>query len=88
MTSNAEGEDEWKVLSLTHIEYPANDPLGKCFAIFSLLPLAIVVMFITAFFLRLEQIFIDKLHIYIYVLLQERSTHAHIWYRNYCQLFV
>ena len=52
MTSNAEGEEEWKVLSLTHIEYPTNDPLGKCFAIFSLLPLAIVVMFVTAFFLR------------------------------------
>lgn len=52
MTSNTEGEEEWKVLSLTHIEYPANDPLGKCFAIFSLLPLAIVVMFVTAFFLR------------------------------------
>ena len=52
MKSNAEGEEDWKVLSLTHIEYPADDPLGKCFAIFSLLPLAIVVMFVTAFFLR------------------------------------
>ena len=53
MRSNAEGEEDWKVLSLTHVEYPADDPLGKCFAIFSLLPLAIVVMFVTAFFLRL-----------------------------------
>ena len=53
MTSSSEGDvEEWKVLSLTHIEYQANDPLAKLFAICSLLPLAVVVIFITAFFLR------------------------------------
>ena len=62
MKSNAEGEEDWKVLSLTHIEYPADDPLGKCFAIFSLLPLAIVVMFVTAFFLRSVTVTNDMNH--------------------------
>lgn len=66
MTGNAESEDEWKVLSLTHIEYPADDPLGKCFAMFSLLPLAIVVMFLTAFFLRLGRISIDNINMFCY----------------------
>ena len=45
-------EEEWKVLSLTHVEYLEGDPIGKLFAIFSLLPLAIVIVFITAFFFR------------------------------------
>ena len=51
MDSNGEAE-EWKVLSLTHVEYQADDPLAKVLAVFSLLPLAVVVMFVTAFFLR------------------------------------
>ena len=79
MTSNTEGEEEWKVLSLTHIEYPANDPLGKCFAIFSLLPLAIVVMFVTAFFLRLVQLqlVIEKSNvIFILIFCCRRDLHT------------
>ena len=51
MDSNGDAE-EWKVLSLTHVEYQADDPLAKVLAVFSLLPLAVVVMFVTAFFLR------------------------------------
>ena len=47
-----EDEDQWKALSLTHVEYQVNDPLGKFFAIFSLLPLASVIVFMTAFFFR------------------------------------
>lgn len=47
-----EGEEKWKVLSLTHVEYQEGDNLGKFFAIFSLLPLVIVIVFITAFLLR------------------------------------
>ena len=45
-------EEKWKVLSLTHVEYLENDQIGKIFAVFSLLPLAIVIVFITAFFFR------------------------------------
>ena len=45
-------EDKWKVLSLTHVEYQEGDSLGKLFAIYSLLPLAIVIVFLTAFFFR------------------------------------
>ena len=53
LTMNSNGEaEEWKVLSLTHVEYQADDPLAKVLAVFSLLPLAVVVMFVTAFFLR------------------------------------
>ena len=51
MSAN-DADEKWKVLSLTHVEYLDNDPLGKVFAIFSLLPLAIVIVFITAFFFR------------------------------------
>jgi dolichyldiphosphatase len=47
-----EGEEKWKVLSLTHVEYQEGDNLAKLFAIFSLLPLVIVIVFITAFLLR------------------------------------
>lgn len=47
------GESEkWKVLSLTHVEYLEDDKLGKFFAIYSLLPLVIVVVFITVFVCR------------------------------------
>ena len=45
-------DEEWKVLSLTHVEYLEGDTVGKLFAIFSLLPLAIVIVFATAFFFR------------------------------------
>ena len=47
-----EGEEKWKVLSLTHVEYQEGDNLAKLFAIISLLPLVIVIVFITAFLLR------------------------------------
>ena len=47
-----EDEDRWKVLSLTHVEYREGDSLGKLFALYSLLPLAIVIVFLTAFFFR------------------------------------
>jgi len=45
-------EESWKVLSLTHVEYLEGDNVGKFFAIFSLLPLAIVIIFLTTFFFR------------------------------------
>ena len=45
-------EDKWKVLSLTHVEYQEGDTLGWMFAIYSLLPFAIVIVFLTAFFFR------------------------------------
>jgi len=45
-------EETWKVLSLTHVEYLEGDSVGKFFAIFSLLPLAIVIIFLTTFFFR------------------------------------
>jgi len=45
-------EERWKVLSLTHVEYLEGDNMGKFFAIFSLLPLAIVIIFLTTFFFR------------------------------------
>jgi len=45
-------EERWKVLSLTHVEYLEGDNVGKFFAIFSLLPLAIVIIFLTTFFFR------------------------------------
>ena len=47
-----DADEKWKVLSLTHVEYLENDLIGKVFAIYSLLPLAIVIVFITAFFFR------------------------------------
>ena len=47
-----EAEEKWKVVSLTHVEYQEGDNLGKLFAIFSLLPLVIVIVFVTAFLLR------------------------------------
>ena len=64
MTVRVDAED-WKVLSLTHVEYQANDPLAKFFAMFSLLPLAVMVMFLTAFFLRLV---ISRLSSEVYIL--------------------
>jgi len=42
----------WNVLSLTHVEYKEGDPMGKLFAIYSLLPLVIVIIFATTFFIR------------------------------------
>jgi len=42
----------WKTFSLTHVEYIENDQVGKILAILGLTPLVIVVMFVTAFFLR------------------------------------
>jgi len=44
--------EAWKVLSLTHVEYKEDDPMGKMFAIYSLLPLVIVIVFATTFFIR------------------------------------
>ena len=45
-------DEKWKTLSLTHVEYLENDTIGKIFAIYSLLPLAIVIVFMTTFFFR------------------------------------
>jgi len=47
-----EKKEVWKVLSLTHVEYKEDDPMGKLFAIYSLLPLVIVIIFATTFFIR------------------------------------
>jgi len=48
----AAGGEGWRTLSLTHVEYQEGDPLGKVFAIYSLLPLVIVIVFATSFFIR------------------------------------
>lgn len=40
---------EWKTFTLTFVEYPENDALGKILAITSLAPLVIVIMFLTFF---------------------------------------
>jgi len=42
----------WKTFSLTHVEYLENDQVGKVLGILGLTPLVIVVVFLTAFFLR------------------------------------
>ncbi|XP_021949754.1 dolichyldiphosphatase 1 [Folsomia candida] len=45
-------EGEWSSFSLTHVEYPKGDIYGLVLAILSLLPLAIIVGFITLIFFR------------------------------------
>jgi len=42
----------WKVLTLTYVEYQEGDPLGMLFAMYSLLPPIIVIVFITSFIIR------------------------------------
>ncbi|KAK7079699.1 Dolichyldiphosphatase 1 [Halocaridina rubra] len=42
----------WKAFSLTHVEYPEGDSLGHLLAIISLLPVAIIVGFITLILFR------------------------------------
>jgi len=42
----------WKTLSITHVEYPEGDILGKIFAIYSLMPLVIMIMLFTLFMSR------------------------------------
>ncbi len=44
-----ENEEKWKTFTLTYVEYPANDPLGKVLAVLSLSPLIIVIVFLTFF---------------------------------------
>ena len=43
---------KWRTFTLTHVDYPAGDALGKALAIISLLPLVIVVIFVTYFFAK------------------------------------
>ena len=43
---------KWRTFTLTHIDYPAEDAFGKMLAIISLLPLVIVVIFLTTFFIK------------------------------------
>jgi len=43
---------KWKTLSLTHVEYPEGDKLGKIFAIYSLAPLVIAIVLFTLFVSR------------------------------------
>ena len=40
-------EEPWRTFTLTHVDYPAGDVIGKILAIISLLPLVIVIIFIT-----------------------------------------
>jgi len=42
-------EEPWRTFTLTHVDYPAGDAIGKILAIISLLPLVIVIIFITFF---------------------------------------
>ncbi|XP_006818673.1 dolichyldiphosphatase 1-like [Saccoglossus kowalevskii] len=44
----------WKPVSLTHVVYPEGDFVGKCFAWFSLLPVFIIVSFVTLIAFRRE----------------------------------
>ncbi|XP_070532410.1 dolichyldiphosphatase 1-like [Ptychodera flava] len=44
----------WKPVSLTHVEYPAGDFFGKIFAWFSLLPVFLLVSFVTLIAFRRE----------------------------------
>ena len=44
--------NKWKTFTLTHIDYPAEDAFGKGLAIISLLPLVIVVIFLTFFAIK------------------------------------
>eukprot|EP00088_Acartia_fossae_P059782 TRINITY_DN7133_c0_g1_i2.p1 TRINITY_DN7133_c0_g1~~TRINITY_DN7133_c0_g1_i2.p1 ORF type:complete len:238 (-),score=14.61 TRINITY_DN7133_c0_g1_i2:180-893(-) len=43
---------KWKTLSLTHVEYPEGDKVGKYFAIYSLAPLVIAIVLATLFVSR------------------------------------
>jgi len=42
----------WKTLSITHVEYPVGDKLGKILAIYSLAPIAIAIILFTWFMSR------------------------------------
>ena len=42
-------DDPWRTFTLTHVDYPAGDAIGKTLAIVSLLPLVIVIIFVTFF---------------------------------------
>ena len=45
----AQQHPEWKVFSLTYIEYPEGDPLGKLLSVLSLTPLVIVIASLSVF---------------------------------------
>ena len=49
VAETSEHHPEWKVFSLTYVEYPAGDPIGKVMALLSLAPLAIVVASVSVF---------------------------------------
>jgi dolichyldiphosphatase len=44
-----EQHPQWKVFSLTYVEYPAGDVIGKMLALMSLAPLVIVVASVSVF---------------------------------------
>ncbi|XP_037081507.1 dolichyldiphosphatase 1-like [Pollicipes pollicipes] len=43
----SEGVREWHEFALTHVEYPVGDNVGKVLCLFSLLPQALIVSFVT-----------------------------------------
>jgi hypothetical protein len=48
-TGDSVDHPEWKVFSLTYVEYPEGDPLGKILSILSLMPLVIVIASVSVF---------------------------------------
>lgn len=42
-------EANWRTFTLTHVDYPDKDLAGRVFAVSSLLPLVVVVIFVTVF---------------------------------------
>jgi len=51
-SNNFQPDIRWRSLSLTHVEYPDGDLLGKVLAYFSLLPQAIIIGFVTLILFR------------------------------------
>jgi hypothetical protein len=49
MTESGPTDPAWKVFSLTYIEYPEGDHIGKALSVLSLAPLVIVVASISVF---------------------------------------
>jgi len=48
----SESTQAWNEFALTHVEYPAGDHLGKLLCLFSLLPQALIVSFVTLVIFR------------------------------------
>jgi len=51
-SNNFQPDIRWRSLSLTHVEYPEGDLLGKLLAYSSLLPLAVLIGFVTLILFR------------------------------------